>query len=64
MSFSGIFCIFTFVLASKQAKFKNREQEAATRGKKKYAKRIFKWKVFSDNRMGNQGNQLFISFLQ
>ena len=52
--------MFTFVLASKQAKCDNREQEAAIREKKKgYAKRIFKWKVLSDNRMGNQGNQLF-----
>ena len=35
----------------------NRKQQLEE--KKRYAKRIFKWKVFSDNRMGNQGNQLF-----
>ena len=35
MSVGGIFCIFTFVLASNQAKCDNREQEAAIRGKKK-----------------------------
>ena len=58
MSVGGIFCIFTFVLASNQPKCNNRKQEAAIRGKKKYAKRIFKRRVFSDNRMGNQGNQL------
>ena len=33
----------------------NRKQQLE---KKRYAKRIL-WKVFSDNRMGNQGKQLF-----
>ena len=49
-----LFYIFIFILASKQAKCDNREQEAAIREKKRYAKRISKWKVFNDNRMGNQ----------
>ena len=36
----------------------NRKQQLEKK-KKRYAKRIFKWKVLSDNRMGNHGNHFF-----
>ena len=42
-----MFCIFTFVLASKKAKCDNKEQEAAIRGKKKDMRREYSSGKFS-----------------
>ena len=67
MSVGGCFIFLSlFWLQNKlSAITENRKQQLGKKEKKikRYAKKMFKWKVFSDNRMANQGNQLFCDYI-